>query len=558
VASPVQPQVAIQHSHRLTDAEPWTFEKTLRELIRSSPYFALAVVVHVVIGFVLVMFAGHSAPQEKDQEVAMAVSLERVMEALPPPPPPPERTKTEELPEHTVEDPNVVENELAQTIETPELTEVDSNATEDSGEGTGKGTGSGSGIGSGWGNGRGNGYGNGIGDGLGDVIGLGGGGGGGGGGGKIRSRKGAGKAGGEPLNRAVDDALMWLKNHQNKQGFWSCAAFDAECGQQGTDTVCDGAGSPQFDVGVTGLSLLAFLGANNTHKEGKYSKTVRAGLKYLVQVQGPDGNFGLDTNSQYTYDHIIATLAMSEAYALTKDHLFKAPAEKALKYLYKIRNPTRAWRYAPYHPEMALHPDDMSVTGWAIMAMTLAREYQLPVDNQALDDGLRFLEEMTDPLSGRTGYFERGGVSAREFGKENLWPSAQTESITAVAVLCRIFADPKLERKGNKEMVEKGIKLISTLPPLWDDNQPGRRDFYFWYYGTYALYQYGGPEWKAWERTLMTAVAEHQHKEGEMKGSWDPQVDPWGDQGGRVYSTAILALCLEVFYRYDTVMGSHK
>src|SRR5262249_50060933 len=157
--------------HRTADVEPWTFEKTLRELIRSSPYFALAVVVHVVIGFLLVMFAGHSPPREKEPEVAIAVSMERAIEALPPPPPPPERTKTEELREHTVEDPNVVENELAQTIETPELTEVDSNATEDSGEGTGKGTGSGSGIGSGWGNGRGNGYGNGIGDGLGDVIG---------------------------------------------------------------------------------------------------------------------------------------------------------------------------------------------------------------------------------------------------------------------------------------------------------------------------------------------------------------------------------------------------
>jgi len=32
-------------------------------------------------------------------------------------------------------------------------------------------------------------------------------------------------------------------------------------------------------------------------------------------------------------------------------------------------------------------------------------------------------------------------------------------------------------------------------------------------------------------------------------------VDPWGTQGGRVYSTALNALTLEVFYRYTSVIG---
>jgi hypothetical protein len=53
------------------------------------------------------------------------------------------------------------------------------------------------------------------------------------------------------------------------------------------------------------------------------------------------------------------------------------------------------------------------------------------------------------------------------------------------------------------------------------------------------------------------AVTKHQHDRGEQRGSWDPQVDPWGGEGGRVYSTAILALTMEVFSRYPTVLGSH-
>ncbi len=39
---------------------------------------------------------------------------------------------------------------------------------------------------------------------------------------------------------------------------------------------------------------------------------------------------------------------------------------------------------------------------------------------------------------------------------------------------------------------------------------------------------------------------------GCKNGSWEP-VDRWSCEGGRVYATAINALTLEVYYRYDLV-----
>jgi hypothetical protein len=45
-----------------------------------------------------------------------------------------------------------------------------------------------------------------------------------------------------------------------------------------------------------------------------------------------------------------------------------------------------------------------------------------------------------------------------------------------------------------------------------------------------------------------------QRKEGELAGSWDPTT-VWGGYGGRVYSTAMAALCLEVYYRYLPLYG---
>jgi hypothetical protein len=35
-------------------------------------------------------------------------------------------------------------------------------------------------------------------------------------------------------------------------------------------------------------------------------------------------------------------------------------------------------------------------------------------------------------------------------------------------------------------------------------------------------------------------------------------MDPWGDSGGRIYSTALMILSLEVFYRYDNILGTGR
>ena len=96
--------------------------------------------------------------------------------------------------------------------------------------------------------------------------------------------------------------------------------------------------------------------------------------------------------------------------------------------------------------------------------------------------------------------------------------------------------------------------LIVRKPPRWDPDG-GYCDMYYWYYGTYALFQMGGKRWKFWERALETAVRDTQIEEGDARGSWDP-VGPWGYIGGRVYSTALMTMCLQVHYRYSQLLGS--
>ena len=55
--------------------------------------------------------------------------------------------------------------------------------------------------------------------------------------------------------------------------------------------------------------------------------------------------------------------------------------------------------------------------------------------------------------------------------------------------------------------------------------------------------------WEQWNEAMRELLVFEQAQSGPLAGSWDPR-DPWGPYGGRVYSTAMSAMCLEVYYRY--------
>ncbi len=63
----------------------------------------------------------------------------------------------------------------------------------------------------------------------------------------------------------------------------------------------------------------------------------------------------------------------------------------------------------------------------------------------------------------------------------------------------------------------------------------------------------GNPWWPTWEKALQEAVVKPQRHDGNYNGSWDP-IGVWGHDGGRVYSTALLCLTLEAYYRYSRLV----
>jgi hypothetical protein len=103
--------------------------------------------------------------------------------------------------------------------------------------------------------------------------------------------------------------------------------------------------------------------------------------------------------------------------------------------------------------------------------------------------------------------------------------------------------------------MDRHAELLLARLPRWDPDGRGS-DMYYWYYGSYAMYQMGGSRWwEPWNKAMKQAVVGSQRGDGDLTGSWDP-VGPWGFAGGRVYSTALMVLCLQVYYRYSRVLGA--
>lgn len=525
----------VEHHADLVDYEyhrPWehehTFNDVLAEQLKRAPYIIASIFVHFLIGLIvagiMVLTAGDDSTPPQ-------------LVAAPPPPPPEveeEEEPEEEIIEEIVEEPVVVESELEEVVDQETLEETgDPDMNADSAFDS---------------------------DAWNNDVGL-----GGGAGGKYGGRGGRGGKGGKTKQEAaVLDALKWLKDHQSTGGFWDSDEFMYNDIYDGKPE-SDGAGNPVNDVGLTGLALLAFLGNNHTLSAGKYKDVVSNGINWLKEVQSDSGLFGEDVGNATLYNHSIATMAMGEAYYFSgKSPVLKRPMKNAVKVIVNARNNYGAWRYD-------LEPNgdnDSSITGWMVFALKTAEDSKIQIDHACYEGAETWFASMEDKNTGRTGYAwgDGGGGPGSQPSRPpqyiEKFPADKSESLTAVALLSRIFMTDTKKVKSwkdhdNYEMMKKQADLIANKLPKWDEDD-GSIDMYYWYYGTFAMNQWGDTHWKNWKKAIEQALLPNQRredKEDNFFGSWDP-AGPWGDDGGRIYSTAICALMLEVYYRYARVLGA--
>jgi hypothetical protein len=352
-------------------------------------------------------------------------------------------------------------------------------------------------------------------------------------GGRGTGRRGLVASGGgsDESEDAVQLGLSWLKRFQEKDGRWQLT----ESNEKPPRYPDPGIRSLKTDTGATALALLSFLGSGHTHKEGAYKKEVNAALQWLLQQQNSDGNlYDQDElgHQQSFYAHGQATIALCEAYGLTKDETLRAPAEKAIAYICASQHPVKGgWKYRPQSE------GDLSVFGWQIMALQSARMAGLTVPDETLGRATAFLDLVQVDNGARYRY-----EAVDEF--------KPTPAMTAEGLLCRQYLGWPREMPAMQE----GIEYI-TRPEHLPDWSSGKRNVYFWYYGTQTLHNVQGKAWDTWNRALLDAVVTHQVREGAQRGSWHPKLpvgahDENADKAGRLYITSLCILTLEVYYRH--------
>lgn len=324
--------------------------------------------------------------------------------------------------------------------------------------------------------------------------------------------------------RAVQDGLAWLARHQRNDGGWGLDVR-AECKI--------GSGCPEdvhveSDTAATGLALLPFLGAGHMQTQpSRYQDQVKRGIDWLLRNQQKTGELflGGQIHSQF-YSHAIASMALCEAYGLTKDPRLKEPAQRAINFIAESQNKyDGGWRYAPGQE------GDTSVFGWQMFAIRSARLAGLSVSKNVLMGCSHYLDLASTDKS-RTTYSYLPGMN----------PSAV---MTAEALLCRQY----LGWPRDQGAMLKGVAIV------WDELQADpQRNIYYWYYATQLLHNMQNKAWKQWNPRVRDGLVGMQVQgDGCDQGSWSPvypQPDRWGMRGGRLFQTSLSVLTLEVYYRF--------
>lgn len=286
---------------------------------------------------------------------------------------------------------------------------------------------------------------------------------------------------------------------------WSQAAVDRALAWLAREQTNDGSwsfdGTARGDkAAATGAALLPFLGTGCTHRTSKYAKVVGSGVEWLLDDQQPDGSFG---TAPTITGHALATIALAECYGLTKDgNLVRSPTFAALNFLRGSQNADGGWG------DRRGEKSDSAATGWALQALHAGCAAKL-IDADA-------------------GVFEKAAAFLA------------APATDPAGVLARIHA-------GRRVAEAKFIR-------------PGGVDARYVYHATWVMFLVGGDDWATWNtgpgprNTRYGGVRDEVEglqvqKNGPGYGSWEPD-ESVGREWGRLGTTVLATLTLEVYYRY--------
>ena len=312
--------------------------------------------------------------------------------------------------------------------------------------------------------------------------------------------------------RAVLRALEWLKNNQRTDGSWAGGE------------------------GQTGLALLAFLAHGERHDSEEYGDTVTGAINWLVRYMAEKKWPGRRPGA---YMNGIATYALAEAYALTELPMIVPAVERGLEILIKGQqyNGGFGYGYARGSEEKPARWD-MSVGSWQFQALKAAKAAGIEVSgmDNAIKRGIKWMKTVV--FQGPRFYY-----SSEKDDKETpeiIEGEDPSGAVTGAGALClQLLGEADADQvKSAIDWIRDNMNHDYDPPPLYAH--------YVWYYQTQAMFHAGEGKFRAWNHSFAPMLVRNQ----EPDGHW--ALTPTSTDAGmnEVYSTALCALSLQVYYRY--------
>lgn len=324
---------------------------------------------------------------------------------------------------------------------------------------------------------------------------------------------------------AVERGLAWIVRHQQfDPGKKYFGSWNFDLSRSGSPN----SGEATSRTAATALALLALLGHGNTREQGEYQKPIQDGIYYLStqaksRATQPGYDFRDSPDSRGLYGHVLATLALCEAYAMEekKDPGLQMLAQGGLQWLLYAQDPQGGgWRYQPHEA------GDVSVTTWVVMVLKSAQMAGFEIPSTTIVKLDQFLD----------------AISAEKKAKYRYQPGKVPENSTTAMGLCaRVFTGTPRDAG----FLKKGTDLIAD----WGCDET---DIYYNYYASLLLRHYGGPKWREWNEEMRDYLILTQERSGREDGSWffaEP-LKTNNQIGGRLYVTTLAVMILEVYYRY--------
>ena len=327
---------------------------------------------------------------------------------------------------------------------------------------------------------------------------------------------------------AVQLALKWIVKHQLPDGGWN---LNHQLGPGDFRNSPNPGMLVEARNAATALALLPLLGSGNTHRSGDYKSSVNAGLKFLMgRAEQKGRGISYVEPGGSTYSHGLCSIVFCEAFAMTRDPALAPYAQGTIWFSEDFQDPVGGgWKY--------VRPPTLSVASWQVMAMKSAKMSGLDINPATWRLVDRYLNSVSNTDGSRYGYNKPPGRRKRA-------------SLTAIGLLCRMYMGWTRDNPG----IKSGIELLARQGPDLAEGTAKPVDMYYNYYATQVIKQYGGNEWQEWNDRLRDNLIESQHKEGNRAGSWyfntPSPYQSTGKKAGRLYTTALACMTLEVYYRF--------